>query len=405
MNAAVVAAVALVVVAASIIVCTTLVGRARRSAEGYQADLEVLAQQLSRNAELEGHLAQALDAIHLGVLLCRADGVVVFRNDAAEGFAAARHGRALVEAEAQEALRLALGGQTVERPVELYGPPLRVFNVRAFPLASSGHGADGPIGALALVEDATERYRVDQVRRDFVANISHELRTPIGAIGLLAETLHDEHDAETITRLSGRIIDEVDRVASTIDDLLELSRIEFGDETLIDVVGVSVIVNEAMARLRAAAEQQGISLELTLSADPRVRGDRRQLTSAVFNLVDNAVKFSPPGATVSVDVEQSDDLVTISVTDHGVGIPARDLDRVFERFYRVDRARSRGTGGTGLGLAIVRHVASNHGGDITVSSKEGEGSVFSLVLPVHSEVARPPLASGSPDARAEARST
>jgi len=382
-------AISVVVAAVAVLVALGAVRRAGVVADLRGIELDAVRAELARNAELEGQLAQALDAIHLGVILCRDDGVVIFRNEAAEVFAAARHGKALVEAEAQDALRVALTGQTVEHPVELYGPPLAVFMVRAFPLTNATSDSARPTGALALVEDATERHRVDQVRRDFVANISHELRTPIGAIGLLAETLCDEADPETITRLSGRIVDEVDRVANTIEDLLELSRIEFGDETLIDVARVEIIVDEAVARLRAAAEQHGVTIDVHLEVNPRVRGDRRQLTSAVFNLVDNAVKYSPPGSTVSVDVAQSGENVVISVTDRGVGIPARDLDRVFERFYRVDRARSRVTGGTGLGLAIVRHVASNHDGEIQVTSKEGEGSVFSLILPIHAQLVRP----------------
>jgi two-component system sensor histidine kinase SenX3 len=378
--------IAAVSIAAAGIVVLVALGAVRRSrvlAERRGIELDAVRAELARNAQLEGQLAQALDAIHLGVILCRDDGVVIFRNEAAEVFAAARHGKALVEAEARDALRVALTGQTVENPVELYGPPLAVFMVRAFPLKNTRSDSVVPIGALALVEDATERHRVDQVRRDFVANISHELRTPIGAIGLLAETLCDEADPDTITRLSGRIVDEVDRVANTIEDLLELSRIEFGDETLIDIARVEVIVDEAAARLRAAAEQYGVTIDVHFDVNPCVRGDRRQLTSAVFNLVDNAVKYSPPGSTVSVDVAQAGENVVISVADRGVGIPARDLDRVFERFYRVDRARSRVTGGTGLGLAIVSHVAANHDGEILVTSKEGEGSVFSLILPIH----------------------
>lgn len=393
----VVAAVAAVVALIAVAVASHARQRATVAhalAEQRRVALADVERELSRNAQLEGQLAQALDAMSIGVILCRSDDTVVFRNQAAENFVAARHGRALVESAVQEALRTALAGESVERPIELFGPPLTSFVVRAVPLVSTVDDVVGPIGALALIEDATERHRVDQVRRDFVANISHELRTPIGAIGLLAETLHDEVDLETIIRLSGRIVGEVDRVAATIEDLLELSRIEFGDETDIDELSIRMIVDEAVARLRAASEQLGVDVVVSGSSSPVVRGDRRQLTSAVFNLLDNAVKFSAPGTAVSVEVTKSDsatgrvvgglaDSVTISVTDHGVGIPLRDLDRIFERFYRVDRARSRGTGGTGLGLAIVRHVASNHGGDITVSSIEGEGSVFSLVLPVH----------------------
>ncbi len=336
---------------------------------------------LDRNTELEGQLAQALDSMDMGVILCRSDSTVVFRNSAADVFVAARHGKALVEAATQELLAQALAGRVAEREIELFGPPLTSFVVRAFPLTTTMDRARGPIGALALVEDTTERSRIDQVRRDFVANISHELRTPIGAMGLLAETIHGEDDESTIQRLSGRMVDEAERVSRTIDDLLELSRIEFGDDTHIDEIAVQDIIDEAVGRLRAAAEQREITIDVLVRGNPRIRGDRRQLVSALFNLIDNAVKFSPPNRPVVVDAQIVGDAVTLSVTDAGVGIPARDIDRIFERFYRVDRARSRETGGTGLGLAIVRHVASNHGGDVTVSSREGDGSAFTLVLP------------------------
>jgi two-component system sensor histidine kinase SenX3 len=253
--------------------------------------------------------------------------------------------------------------------------------VRCFPLWDPTSGEATPIGALALVEENTERRRLEQVRRDFVANISHELRTPVGALGLLAETIQDEPDIDTVRRLAGRMVAEADRVADTIEDLLELSRIEFGDETHIDQLVVDAVVGEATSRLAAAAAQHGVELRRTGTDSCLILGDRRQLVSAVYNLVDNAVKFSPAGADVEVQVEELIDGVRIAVRDRGPGIPSSDLDRIFERFYRVDRARSRDTGGTGLGLAIVRHVAANHGGEVTVRSEEGVGTTFALRLP------------------------
>jgi two-component system sensor histidine kinase SenX3 len=256
--------------------------------------------------------------------------------------------------------------------------------VRCFPLWGSSTERNAQIGALALIEESTERRRLDQVRRDFVANISHELRTPVGALGLLAETIQDEPDHDTVRRLAGRMVAEADRVARTIEDLLELSRIEFGDETHIDEIDIVAAVGEASSRISAAAEQRGITISTVGLQRFVVRGDRRQLVSALYNLLDNAVKFSSPNGAVEIRLEAVGDRVQVSVVDQGVGIPSRDLDRIFERFYRVDRARSRGTGGTGLGLAIVRHVAANHGGDVTVASREGEGSTFSLVLPAGS---------------------
>jgi two-component system sensor histidine kinase SenX3 len=375
-------------VAVAAVVVATVVQRRqaslRHELDGARQSLDDLHARLSRRRELEGRLAQALEAIELGVVICQADGEVVFRNAAATGFASARHGDALVKAAIDELLALARDGRAGEREVEVYGPPLRSHVVRCFPLWESSTQPGAQIGALALIEESTERRRLDQVRRDFVANISHELRTPVGALGLLAETIQDEPDDETVRRLAGRMVAEADRVAHTIEDLLELSRIEFGDETHIDEIDIVAVVGEASSRMAAAAEQGGVTISTTGLDHFVVRGDRRQLVSALYNLLDNAVKFSAPGAKVEIRLETTGDRVRVSVNDQGVGIPARDLDRIFERFYRVDRARSRGTGGTGLGLAIVRHVAANHGGDVTVSSREGEGSTFSLVLPAGS---------------------
>ena len=381
MTAAVVVTVVLLA-AASVTAMAVVWSRERQRGLTTAVEMAELRTQLERNTELEAQLAQALDVMDMGVVLVRADGTVVFRNDAADVFAAARHGKALVEAATQELLAQALAGEPSEREVELFGPPSTSFMVRTFPLSTEVDAEVGPIGALVLIEETTELRRIDQVRRDFVANISHELRTPIGAIGLLAETIDEEPDPETVRRLSRRMVAEAGRVSRTIDDLLELARIEFGDETQIELVRLADVVGEAADRLRAAADQRDVRIEVVVDGAPAVRGDRRQLVSALSNLLDNAVKFTPPGGLVVVDARVEGTSVRLSVTDTGVGIPVRDLDRVFERFYRVDRARSRETGGTGLGLAIVRHVASNHGGEVTVSSREGEGSVFTLVLPL-----------------------
>jgi two-component system, OmpR family, sensor histidine kinase SenX3 len=357
--------------------------RARRlsaSLATTQAAAEATESARRRTQEFETQLAQALHAMDLGVVVVAEDGTAAFRNRAAEAFVSARHGNALVEAALVDLLEGARRGVIGEREVELIGPPLSSFVIRAYPLLSGDSSQRN--GAVALVEESTERRRLDQVRRDFVANISHELRTPIGAVGLLAETIRDESEPEVVDRLSARMISEAERVTATIEDLLELSRIEFGEGMAIGLVPLRDIVAEAVARIGTAAEQHGVSIDTRIAGDPVVRGDRRQLVSAVFNLIDNAVKFSPDHADVIVEVGADGHVAHLSVIDRGIGIPSRDVDRVFERFYRVDRARSRGTGGTGLGLAIVRHVVSNHGGEIRVSSREGEGSTFSLALPI-----------------------
>ena len=186
-------------------------------------------------------------------------------------------------------------------------------------------------------------------------------------------------------RLAERMLTEAFRVGRTIDDLLALSQIEADEARLRDEVPVHLVVAEAVDRVRPAAEQQGISIDVVEApARLAVLGDRRQLVSATYNLLENAVKYSDPGSTVRVRARTDGRWIDLSVADHGIGIPRRDLERVFERFYRVDRARSRETGGTGLGLAIVRHVASNHAGEVRVESLEGEGSTFTLRLPVGS---------------------
>ena len=215
-----------------------------------------------------------------------------------------------------------------------------------------------------------------------MANVSHELKTPIGALGLLAETLTVEPDPVVAQRLASRIHTEAFRVSRIIDDLLDLSRIESEETPPREPIYINLVMAEAVERVRAAAEQRGITIELDEPDPPiHVVGDRRQLVSAIHSLLENAVTFSYEDAVVKVSGAQADGEIRLSVSDTGVGIPTRDLERIFERFYRVDHGRSRSTGGTGLGLSIVRHVASNHQGRVEVDSREGEGSTFTLVLP------------------------
>jgi two-component system sensor histidine kinase SenX3 len=336
------------------------------------------AERRARGAQIENRLSWALGAIANGVVIFDERGEIAYRNDPAASFLAARHSDALVEEAITTMAADALRGRTGERELELFGPPRRVLSVRAVPLES----ASRPSGVLVVVEDTSERRRLENVRRDFVANISHELKTPVGALALLAETLLDEDDPAITKRLAERLASEAFRVGNTIDDLLELSRLEVATGLANDEVAVAQFVGEATDRVRPAAEQRGI--DITVAPAPErltVIGDRRQLVSAVTNLVDNAVKYSEPGSNVSVRARTDGTWVDVTVRDHGMGIPRRDLERIFERFYRVDRARSRDTGGTGLGLAIVRHVASNHRGEVRVESREGVGSTFTLRLP------------------------
>ena len=322
-------------------------------------------------------LQAALDGIDDAIVVSDVSGEAVFQNAAALDLLSGRPSDALVAQAVSELTRDALGGSRPERRLDLISPTRRSLSIRAFPI-----GGPAPDGAVVVVEDISERLRLEAVRRDFVANVSHELKTPTGALTLLAETIDGETDPSVVARLVRRMGGEAERLSRIIDDLLDLSRIEANEAPKGALVTVTEFVNEAVSSVGPAAEGMDVKIDvLSLPAQHAVAGDRRDLVSAVQNLVDNAVKYSEPGGVVTVDVQTTDHTVGIAVADRGVGIPSRDLERIFERFYRVDRARSRSTGGTGLGLSIVRHVAANHGGSVRVSSVEGEGSVFTLDLP------------------------
>jgi two-component system sensor histidine kinase SenX3 len=444
-------------------------------------------------------LRRSLDTLTQGVVLCDENGTVIYRNGRANALMVSRHGDALAAQAVTEVLEDAWHEGSAERTLDLYGPPRRTLQVRARQIDDGRR----PLGVIALIEDISERRRLEEIRRDFVANVSHELKTPMGALGLLAETLVSEPDPQVAQRLAGRIHNEAFRVSRIIDDLLDLSRIESEEAPPREPVSVNLVMADAIERVRATADQRGIEIVLHEPTPPvAVMGDRRQLVSAMHALLENAITYSydnskvvvtgtaqrtnpnlehpavqrdeapgelagtggedgrhdetppsgqasvtqaakgkgkdgpiepvftpeileaytPPaedagvaapatGSTLStttaIEGEKVDaagtgqlettsagfpswrieerDNVRLSVQDHGVGIPARDLDRIFERFYRVDHGRSRDTGGTGLGLSIVRHVANNHQGWVDVESREGEGSTFTLVLPIQAE--------------------
>jgi two-component system, OmpR family, sensor histidine kinase SenX3 len=451
-------------------------------------------------------LRRSLDTLTQGVVLCDENGTVIYRNGRANALMVSRHGDALAAQAVTEVLEDAWHEGSAERTLDLYGPPRRTLQVRARQIDDGRR----PLGVIALIEDISERRRLEEIRRDFVANVSHELKTPMGALGLLAETLVSEPDPQVAQRLAGRIHNEAFRVSRIIDDLLDLSRIESEEAPPREPVLVNLVVADAVERVRATADQRGIEIVLHEPSPPvAMMGDRRQLVSAMHALLENAITYSydnskvvvtgtvqhanpnldhpsfaarpadiaaaqgagggdehdetqatgetpvvkgsePSGETTSqadgpvepvftpeileqyedagvaapatgstappaplapgapLEAEKGDaagtapvettsagspnwrieerDSVRLSVQDHGVGIPARDLDRIFERFYRVDHGRSRDTGGTGLGLSIVRHVANNHQGWVDVESREGEGSTFTLVLPIQAEV-------------------
>ena len=332
-------------------------------------------------------LALALERVRDGVIVVDADGAVIARNPAAERFERARGSEAVADELIGRLLERALQGETAELELPLFGPPREVLLIQAVPLRQG----DESLGAAAFVHDITELRRVESVRRDFVANVSHELKTPIGALGLLAETISQSEDAAVVKGLSEQILREADRLARIVDDLLDLSFVEAQEAPTREQVPVRVIIDEALERVRPLALARGIPLhdqeppdDLVVACDPG------QLVSAVTNLLDNAIKYSDELARVDVSARRENGDVVIEVQDRGIGIPATDLERVFERFYRVDKARSRSTGGTGLGLAIVRHIAHAHGGDVTVTSLEGEGSTFRLTLPLTESTATAP---------------
>jgi len=240
---------------------------------------------------------------------------------------------------------------------------------------------NGDVGLV--VDDLTEAKRVETVRRDFVANVGHEIKTPVGALTLLAEAALDARDdPEAVQRFLTRMQREASRLSRLVQELLDLSRLQGGDP-LPDqtVVHVDAIIEEAIDRTRLVAEAKQIALVRGGEPGLYVTGSESQLVTALSNLLDNAVAYSPPRTRVAVGVHLRDDVVDISVTDQGVGIDGRDRERIFERFYRADPARSRETGGTGLGLAIVKHIVNNHGGEVTVWSEPGSGSTFTIRLP------------------------
>lgn len=248
-------------------------------------------------------------------------------------------------------------------------------NVRAGRL-QSGH-------VLLLMEDLTMAARVDEIRRDFVANVSHELKTPVGGLALLAEAVHDgADDPAAVQRFAGRMRVEADRLTTLVQEIVDLSRLQVAD-TVDDpvLVDLDAAVDTAIDRCRLLSERRQVELKVNHSGDAFVYGESELLTTAIRNLVENAIHYSDPGTKVTISVRHRDETVEISVRDRGQGIALGEQERIFERFYRIDPARSRATGGTGLGLAIVKHVCANHGGQVRVNSEPGHGSTFTIVLP------------------------
>jgi two-component system sensor histidine kinase SenX3 len=239
--------------------------------------------------------------------------------------------------------------------------------------------------AVVYVDDQSEQARMEATRRDFVANVSHELKTPVGAMGVLAEALlASTDDPITVARFAEKMVIESNRLGNMVGELIELSRLQ-GAAPLpdLDAVDVDSVVAEALSRYKLAADNADIAITTDAPTGYRVLGDQPLLATAIANLVSNAIAYSPDGSSVSISRRRRGDNVEIAVTDRGIGIAPADQERVFERFFRVDKARSRATGGTGLGLAIVKHVAANHNGSIRLWSQPGTGSTFTLSIPAY----------------------
>jgi two-component system, OmpR family, sensor histidine kinase SenX3 len=244
-------------------------------------------------------------------------------------------------------------------------------------------GRDGNVAVLIF--DDSEARRLDAVRRDFVANISHELKTPIGGISILAEAISEgSDDPEMVKNFSERMKIEAARLSHLVQEIIDLSRIQDQNTTQnSQIVSLKHVIEEAIYQSKVRAEKRHVEINFVCEEDIEFFGDRKQLVMAISNLVENAINYSPERTTVNVLLKKNEEIAEITITDQGVGIAEEDIDRIFERFYRVDSARSRETGGTGLGLSIVKHVISNHGGDVQVWSVLGTGSTFTVLLPLN----------------------
>jgi two-component system, OmpR family, sensor histidine kinase SenX3 len=324
---------------------------------------------------------RVVDSSHNGVAVLNEWGDVVLHNPRAVQLGVVRNNQPDPRVrKAAEIVRR--NGHTVE--------------VDLTPLESHGRGPAAVRGEVRLLAeqftvvdaaDESDAVRLEATRRDFVANVSHELKTPVGALALLAEAVLDAADEPVeVRRFSAKIVREATRLGTLVTELIALSRLQ-GAERLPELVPVDVddVVAEALGRSALAAESTGIEITTDGPSDLVVDGDRTLLVTALSNLIDNAVAYSSPGTPVSVSRRSSDGFAEIAVTDRGIGIAREHQQRVFERFFRVDPARSRATGGTGLGLAIVKHVAANHGGEVRLWSKPGTGSTFTLRLPVNGD--------------------
>ncbi len=330
-------------------------------------------------------LQQIVTLMPLGAAVVDSHRDVVYLNERAKELGLVRDRQ--LDDQAWQAAQQALGGDDVEFDLQ---PGKRAAAGRS---GISVHGQARLLSeedrrfAVVFVHDQSDYARMEATRRDFVANVSHELKTPVGAMALLAEALlASADDSETVRRFAEKVLIEANRLGDMVAELIELSRLQ-GAERLPNVTAVEVdtVVSEAISRHKVAADNAKIEVRTDSPTGLRVLGDQTLLVTALANLVSNAIAYSPPGSPVSISRRRRGDNIEIAVTDRGIGIALEDQERVFERFFRGDKARSRATGGSGLGLAIVKHVAANHDGSIGVWSKPGTGSTFTLSIPAYQD--------------------
>ena len=368
---------ALAVAVAAIVFARRERDRARSERQAREARIQDLDARLRAAEDERRSASTVLSSMEEGVLLFDPDGRTGLTNTAAELHLGARPGSidALLPLGLQQLVRRAAEAREGFVTEVETGAPSRMLRGSAVPTE------DGSI--VLVIRDVTETRRLDQVRRDFVANASHELKTPAASIQAAAETIGTAalDDPSVIPRFAAQLERESGRLSRIVSDLLDLSRLEAGS-ALDEEVALDAIVRDEGERFDESASEAGIALSISAERVPGVLGSGRDLALLVRNLVDNAIRYTRPGGRVDVALGLRDGQVVLTVDDTGLGIPARDLPRIFERFYRVDRARSRETGGTGLGLSIVRHVAENHGGRVDVRSELGRGTRFEVHLPV-----------------------
>lgn len=333
-------------------------------------------------AELDDGTTSVLALLSQATVVARTDGSVVRASAAAHSYGLVRGDRVAHEPVRRMLISVARDGEIRDEELELPRGPLGngtiTLQVRAAPL--------GTAHVLLLAEDRTEARRVEAIRRDFVVNVSHELKTPVGALSLLAETVGEAaEDPDAVRRFATRIQTEAARLSLLVQEIIELSRLQVSDPLgQVNVVRVADVVAEAVDRAKTSAVAREMTIDAPPAGDEVVWGDCDLLVNAVRNLLDNAVAYSDPGTRIAVttSVRSEERIVEVAVVDQGMGVPAELQSRLFERFYRVDPARSRDTGGTGLGLSIVKHIVADHGGDVTVWSEPGQGSTFTIRLPL-----------------------